>query len=63
LVLAMEALNSAVEQLSDAVDSQPNARIGHAKDYAAAGVLISAIIASVVGLAVFVPRLMSLFQE
>jgi diacylglycerol kinase (ATP) len=57
LVWTAAALNTAVERLADAVAPDADARIGHVKDLAAAGVLASAIGAAVIGLLVFVPRL------
>lgn len=57
LVLAMEAMNSAVEYLADKVSPEHDPLIGKAKDIAAAAVLLSAIGAAVVGLLIFVPKL------
>ncbi|MDH6313297.1 diacylglycerol kinase (ATP) [Parabacteroides sp. PFB2-10] len=56
-VLAAEAFNSAIERLGDAITEQPNNYIKHAKDLAAAAVLIAAITAAVIGLLVFLPKL------
>ena len=64
LVLAMmgvwtaEAINTAMEQLSDAVSPQDHPLVGRAKDAAAGAVLLSAIGAAVIGLIVFAPRVM-----
>jgi diacylglycerol kinase (ATP) len=44
LVWTAEALNTALEFLADEVDPKPRAGIGRAKDVAAAGVLIAALI-------------------
>ncbi len=57
LVLAAEAINTALERLVDLVSPQWHALARDAKDLAAAGVLIAAIGAAVVGLIVFVPYL------
>lgn len=59
LVLAAEALNSAVERLADRVTREPDPLIRDAKDLAAGGVLVAAAAALVVGLAVFLPRLLA----
>ncbi|MCU0841330.1 MAG: diacylglycerol kinase family protein [Thiobacillaceae bacterium] len=56
-VLAMEALNTAVEVLADRVCPEHDAMIGRAKDIAAAAVLLAAMGAALVGLIVFLPRL------
>jgi diacylglycerol kinase len=63
LVLAMglvwlaEAMNTALETLADAVHPEQHPLVGRAKDVAAAGALMSALAALVVGLLIFVPRL------
>lgn len=59
-VLAAEAFNTAVEALADAVHPEQNPLVGHAKDLAAAGVLLAAGGAAAVGLLIFVPRLAQL---
>lgn len=48
LVWAAEALNTALEFLADEVDTNHRPGIGRAKDVAAAGVLISAIMSIIV---------------
>jgi diacylglycerol kinase len=58
LVFIAELLNSAIETLADLIDTKPNERIKRAKDYGAAAVLISAIIAVAVGVLIFVPKLL-----
>lgn len=59
LVMAAEAFNSALEELADEVSTAWKPRIGHAKDMAAAAVLLTAIFAAVVGALIFVPRLLN----
>ena len=56
-VLAAEAFNTAVETLADAVHPDENPLVGHAKDLAAAGVLLVSGGAAAVGLLIFVPRI------
>lgn len=58
-VLAMEAINSAIEGLADFVSPDKHEMIKKIKDLAAAGVLISAFTALVIGLIVFAPKLMN----
>ena len=58
LVWMAEAFNSALEYLADAAMPESHQLIGKAKDVAAAGVLISACFAVLVGLWVFIPGLM-----
>ena len=55
LVLAAEAFNSAIEKLADFVCTEQHPTIKKIKDLSAAGVLICACIALIVGLVVFVP--------
>ncbi len=58
LVFAAEALNSAIEELADALHPDEHPGIGRAKDLAAAGVLLAAFAAAAVGLLIFLPRLL-----
>jgi diacylglycerol kinase len=57
LVWMAEAMNTALEALADAVHPDHHPLVGRAKDVAAAGVLLSAFAAAVVGLWIFIPRL------
>ncbi|MGY8640867.1 MAG: diacylglycerol kinase [Verrucomicrobiales bacterium] len=56
-VMAAEALNTAIEKLADRVEPEIDPAIGVAKDASAAGVLITAIAAGVVGAIIFLPKL------
>jgi diacylglycerol kinase len=62
LVLAGESFNTAVEYLSDRVSPDKDPIIQKAKDTSAAGVLITAIIAIVAGVIIFLPRIIRLFR-
>jgi len=59
-VLTAEFFNSALERLTDMVqpDSDPGA--GLIKDMAAGAVLVAAITAAIIGLFIFIPRLINL---
>jgi diacylglycerol kinase (ATP) len=57
MVIAAEALNTAVENLADRITTKTDERIRTAKDVAAGGVLVTAIAALIVGFIVFLPRL------
>jgi diacylglycerol kinase (ATP) len=57
LVLAAETLNSALEALADRVAPDPHPLVARAKDVAAAGVLLSALAAALVGALVLGPAL------
>lgn len=58
LVFAAEALNSAVEELADALHPDEHPGIGRAKDVAAAAVLFVAIVAAAIGALIFLPKLL-----
>jgi len=58
LVWSAEAMNSALELLADHLAPDDHPLVGKAKDIAAGGVLIAAIVAAVVGVIVFGPKLL-----
>lgn len=63
LVLAAEMVNTAVEELSDIVRDELKLDYGattRARDVAAGAVLVLAMVAAIVGLMIFVPKLVSL---
>jgi len=62
LVVAAEALNTAIERLADRVTRQEDDLIRYAKDSAAAAVMILAIASALVGLIIFLPRVLNLFS-
>jgi diacylglycerol kinase (ATP) len=57
LVWTAEALNSSLEYLADAAVPEHHELVGRAKDVAAAGVLVCALVAVAVGVLVFLPYL------
>lgn len=57
LVMALELLNTAVEELVNLLSPEWNAKAGRIKDLAAGAVLVAAMAALVVGLVVFLPKL------
>jgi diacylglycerol kinase (ATP) len=57
LVWVAEAINTAIELTCDAMTLERHPLIGRAKDLGAAAVLIAAGFAAIVGLVVFLPRL------
>jgi diacylglycerol kinase len=60
IVFLTELLNSSLESLADLIDPEWNELIMKAKDYSAAAVLISAIVAIVVGGLIFIPKILDL---
>lgn len=61
VVWLAELLNTAIEKTLDCVDPEYNPLVGRAKDVAAAAVLVSAIMAAVIGCLIFVPKFDRLF--
>ena len=63
LVLISEAFNSSVEAMCDALSKEDNENIRYAKDVAAGAVLLSAILAIIIGTIIFTPYIyVSLMQ-
>lgn len=60
LVLAFEAINTAVEYVVDLVTTEYNDYAKYAKDIAAFSVMIVSILALIIGLIVFIPHLINL---
>lgn len=63
LVLGAEALNTALECLTDLISPDYHPLAGRAKDVAAGGVMICAIGAAIIGLFVFVPHIWALWTN
>jgi diacylglycerol kinase (ATP) len=61
-VLAAETFNSSIEMLAKALDRGPDERIRDALDMASGAVLVTVGTAIVVGLVLFVPRLLALVR-
>lgn len=62
VVILTELLNSAIEKLADFVEPAWNEKIGSIKDYCAGAVLISALIAVIVGGLIFIPKIIELIK-
>lgn len=60
LVISLEAMNTALEYLTDLVSPAYHPLAGKAKDAAAAAVLLAAIGAAIVGVIIFGPRITTL---
>lgn len=54
-VITMEIINTALENLADFVSPEKHEQIKKVKDLAAAAVFVSAVVALIVGLMVFIP--------
>ncbi len=59
-VIAFEIFNSAIENIADFVSSEKHEKIKKIKDLSAAGVLISAITSLIIGLIIFMPKIIEL---
>lgn len=62
MVLALEAVNAAIENLADFISPGKHHLIKKVKDLAAAAVLIAAIAASIIGLLIFLPEFIRFFE-
>jgi diacylglycerol kinase (ATP) len=61
-VLAAEALNTAIEFVVDLVSPDYHPLAGKAKDVAAAAVLLTAIGSAIIGMIIFIPKVLSFFN-
>jgi undecaprenol kinase/diacylglycerol kinase (ATP) len=59
MVIALEILNSVVERIADFVSPERHPAIKKIKDLAAAGVLVTAITAVMVGVIIFLPKILA----
>ena len=60
IVMSLEILNTAIEELVNLVSPERNKTAGIVKDLAAGAVLISAIAAFIVGVIIFLPKIFEL---
>lgn len=60
MVISAEIFNTSIEILTDLVSPEENKKAGRVKDLAAGAVLVSAIAAVVLGLLIFLPKILSL---
>lgn len=61
LVISMELINTAVENTVDLITKEKNEQAKIAKDVAAGAVLVTAIASAIIGLIIFVPKVISIF--
>jgi diacylglycerol kinase len=60
LILSIEGLNSAIEEIADFIHPEFNHKIGLIKDIAAGAVFIAAVSAIIVGLIIYIPKILAL---
>lgn len=58
LVMGVEGANTAIEKLSDYVQPQHDPGIGFVKDLSAGAVMLAALLATTVGLIIYLPKLL-----
>jgi len=63
LVISLEIVNTAIENIANFVCQEQNEDIKKIKDIAAAAVLVSAIAALLVGFLIFVPKIIALYKS
>lgn len=61
LVISMELINTAIENTVDLITKEKKEKAKIAKDVAAGAVLVSAIASAIIGLIIFVPKIMLIF--
>ncbi len=61
IVISMELINTAIENTVDLITKERNEQAKIAKDVAAGAVLVSAIASAIIGLIIFVPKVISIF--
>ncbi|WP_394971676.1 diacylglycerol kinase family protein [uncultured Croceitalea sp.] len=57
MVMGIEGMNTAVEKLSDFVQPNHDEKIGFIKDVSAGAVMIVSILASIIGMLIYVPKI------
>jgi undecaprenol kinase/diacylglycerol kinase (ATP) len=62
LVFITEMLNTAIEFLCDAITLETHPQIKKTKDVSAAAVLLASVVAAIIGLIIFIPKLISLLS-
>jgi diacylglycerol kinase (ATP) len=60
LIMALEGLNTAIEEIADFVHPEHHKKIGLIKDFGAGAVFIFAIAASIVGCMIYLPKIFSI---
>lgn len=63
LVLSLEMMNSVIERFCDMVTTGFHPKIKIIKDVAAGAVLVAALISLIIGLIIFIPALIGLFNH
>lgn len=62
LVLSSELINTAIEITLNLITTEINPHVKHAKDISAGAVLINAIFSAIIGLIIFIPKIINLIS-
>ena len=62
LVISLELVNTAIETVVDIIMPEINEKAKKAKDISAAAVLISAICSAIIGLIIFIPKIIAFLK-
>ena len=62
LVLSLEGINTAIELFADKLHPGFDTEIGKVKDVAAGAVLIASILAAIIGIVIFAPRIFEIVR-
>lgn len=62
LVISLELVNTAIEIVVDMITLEKNEKAKKAKDISASAVLISSISSAIIGLIIFIPKLLTLLK-
>ncbi|MDR2868210.1 MAG: diacylglycerol kinase family protein [Bacteroidales bacterium] len=62
-VIALEMVNSAIENIADFVSPEKHIMIKKIKDLSAGAVLMAAIVSAIIGLIIFLPKIIALCGE
>jgi len=60
LVMGLEIMNTAIEELTDHISPDFHEKVGRVKDLAAGSVLIASLFVFILGLVIFLPRLLAI---
>ncbi len=63
MVLGAEALNTSIEELTNFVSPEYHEQAGKVKDLAAGAVLIISMMAAIIGLIIFIPKIIVFFNS
>lgn len=61
LILGIEGMNTAIEKMADFVQPDHDPKIGFIKDISAGAVMMAAIAATIVGLIIYIPKIIDMF--